>query len=696
MTVWDNSKRIKLRNEKEEEILFFVEEQAMRAMVISYEEYNELTREEYYERLNCSFPATTFDLEKLTNLPSSTVSDYMNRLRLQKKIKSRKVKWFKKEKRFYIPYHFQWPEYIFKVCGSCENWNRFTSRCTFFQELAAKGYPTDRIRLLANLPAKMLACKWFISRTTRALVTFRTIQDFADKAGDTELWFDLSERDSYYITSPKEAMVAYRCIFCKKPMINLGWGMLPNIGSALRICNYCGSFYKLRFNESEGVYGVKAAQEKYHEYSKNYQIYTGGEEPPLFKASGKYGISLKSFSEEEDLHKEMALLTSYNLYAHYTQLKFLVVNNKEEYDILKRRLGRNFSEIRIIQREEQLESIEPTRQQIGAVGLLRETEVLNIEYAMSLLWSRRNALEQITEYSDRKLLGRALEESNKKINELMRRKKQGIPLGSEEWNQKDGFVANYQWGVLKGIFEENKFDFPNRRKARHTERDPIRPYEIHFSFSKGNTVANAFFGKINTVFIKKCIEHQFPWEGLPGFCHRKTTGGRYGFLLDNEEGFKQAIIPAMVIAVVEEKITPDMIFSQRLRKRIPQYYLLPESEGNEVLGKECQRVIKGNILTWMNGKEQMCSLDKAMDYQVLSLKQFLSDVIWKEEMLISNEKKQYNAWTVGGKNRWTELSWKEQQRIRKAMLQVVQQAKEYFRPFQFKIEEQKQEFDFEL
>ncbi|MHA1516720.1 MAG: hypothetical protein ACTSPF_14410, partial [Candidatus Heimdallarchaeaceae archaeon] len=671
MIVGNNRKRIKLQGEVEEEILFFVEEQAKQAMIIAYEEYTELTREQYSKRLNCSFPATTFDLEELTNLPSSTLSDYMNRLRLQKKIKSRKAKWFKREKRFYIPYHFQWPEYIFKTCGSCENWNRFTSRCTFFQELTAKGYPTDRIRLLAKLPAKMLACKWFISRTKRALLTFRTIQDFADKAGDTELWFDSSERDSYYITSPKAAMVAYRCIFCYKPMINLGWGMIPNIGSALLICDYCGSFYKLWFNKSEGVYGVKAAQEKYHEYSKNYQIYTGGEEPPLYKESGKYGISLGSFSEEEDLHKEMALLTTYNLYAHYNQLDFLVVNNKEEYDILKRRLGRDFPQLMIIQREEQLESIEPTRQQIGAVGLLRETEVMNIDYALSLLRSRRNALEQITEYSNKKLLSRALEESNKRIHELLRRKKQGILLGSKEWNQIDGFVANPQWEVLKRIFEENKFDFPNRRKARHTERDPIRPYGKFFSFSKGNTAVNALFGKIDTIFIKKCIEHQFPWEGLPGICHGKTTGGRYGFLLDNEEGFKQATIPAMVTAVVEEKITPDMIISQRLRKRIPQYYLVPESEGDEVLDKECQRVLKGSSLTWMNGKEQKCSLDKAMEYQVLSLKQLLSDVIWKEEMLISNKKKQYNAWCVGGRNRWTELPWKEQQRIRKAIQQVV-------------------------
>ncbi|MHA1552747.1 MAG: hypothetical protein ACTSQC_12505, partial [Candidatus Heimdallarchaeaceae archaeon] len=63
---------------------------------------------------------------------------------------------------------------------------------------------------------------------------------------------------------------------------------------------------------------------------------------------------------------------------------------------------------------------------------------------------------------------------------------------------------------------------------------------------------------------------------------------------------------------------------------------------------------------------------------------------------ISNKKKQYNAWCVGGRNRWTELPWKEQQRIRKAIQQVVQQAKEYFQPFQYKVEEQKQEFDFKL
>lgn len=44
MIVGNKRKRIKLQGEEEEEILFFVEEQAKRAMIISYEEYTELTQ----------------------------------------------------------------------------------------------------------------------------------------------------------------------------------------------------------------------------------------------------------------------------------------------------------------------------------------------------------------------------------------------------------------------------------------------------------------------------------------------------------------------------------------------------------------------------------------------------------------------------------------------------------------------------
>ena len=338
-------------------------------------------------------------------------------------------------------------------------------------------------------------------------------------------------------------------------MPDFGWGMLPNVSSSLLACDYCGTFYKLWFNSKEQVYEVKVAEEQYHEYLKNYQIYSGGQKPPPFASKKEYGISVRELSEEQ-LITNISMLAVENIHAHFCQLEFLVVSSEEERQLLHETIGIDYPQIRIIVREKALESVEPTKQQRGAVGLLRETEELNLDYALALLKSRRTCLEQLVEFSERKTSEKAQEEISAALNKLLERKRKGKTLPSEEWNRTDGLIAKRQWEVVKRVFVKHQFGFPNRRKARHTERDPIRPYGQYFSFSEGNTIVNAAFGKIDRAYIKTCIEQQFPWEGLAGICHAKTTGGIYGFLLDNEECFKQTTLPILVKAVAEETITP--------------------------------------------------------------------------------------------------------------------------------------------
>ena len=91
-------------------------------------------------RVNTNFPATTTEIAIAFGMPISTTHDILKRLRRSKKIKTRIFMWYKRKKQFHIPYEMNWPDYMFRTCGKCENWSRFTHSCTFFRELNENGY----------------------------------------------------------------------------------------------------------------------------------------------------------------------------------------------------------------------------------------------------------------------------------------------------------------------------------------------------------------------------------------------------------------------------------------------------------------------------------------------------------------------------------------------------------------------------
>ncbi len=676
----------------EQNILEFIKVRALQALPIAFPVGSNTDLEQYSSRVNSAFPATTIEIAVKAELAIGTVSDILQKLRRSKKIKVRNFKWFTKEKKFYIPYDMTWPDYMEKTCNICENWNRFTRSCTFYQELATDGYRVDKERLKKKIPPELTACKWYMERITRALQTFSSLQNFAEETCDLEVWWQKEKQDEHYLFVPKVPMQAYKCHFCKKPIPQLGWGSLPLIGSAIVSCNYCGSFYKLIMDKKLEEYTVIASEEKYHEYAKRYYIFTGRELPKPNYTSSEYGFSIYEFNEETDLHDEIETFTNKNIFAFYNQLKFLVVRKKEYQSILQQRLGEEHPQIRIMFAEEPPKSVEPTKQQKGAVGLLREYGPANYDYSIDLLWSKMTTLEEIEELVNKRKLMKAQEEIIKPIFELQRLEKKGQKLTSERWNILDGLAAKAMWEVIKPVVESHGFGMPNRSRARHVENDRLRPYGLYPSYSRGNTIFNGALRKITNVFIEKCNKYQFPWEGLEGICHKKTSGGIYGFLLDNSEGIKQTAIPTTLKTIAEGRITPEMVKTVRMRKRMEIAYIKQDSQANHELDKDTEKLTKMKVVAVIHGEEKKTTLSKAIEYQVQSLKKLLEDIVWLDDTTIIIDGTKYTPWAVAAENRWDEVTEKQRLKMGCSLKKIIEQAKSYFTPFRFQLEFSRERF----
>jgi len=686
----------KSSNSLERGILDFIRMKAFEAHPLILVEDKKLLLEINRSWVNTAFPATTNDIAHTFNLPESTAFDLLERFRRSKKIKSRKFRSFKGAKsKLYIPYETSWPEYLFATCGSCENWNRFTRGCTFFRELASKGYAVDKARLNHSITAKLLACKWWLQRTSRALKTYPSLQAYIDEIADLDLWWQFSERDKNYLFSPKNTLPAFRCFKCHAPLPAFGWGYSPLIGNGIVSCQFCGSFNRLIYDEKSDQFTVVVSEEKLDEYYQRYYLYTGGDEPAANYSSSRYGLSLVDFDTDGGLYDELEALTNKNVFAYYNTLKYLVVRSQEEYDLLKQRLEKDYSQIEIILASEPRKSVQPTNQQIGAVRLLRFEGSLTYPFSIELLWSRYNVLKELEEFvNSRWLMGRQ-EKLLQLLLDVQRLEKTGKQLTVDKWNTTDGRGAKIVWEVIKKIVERYGFELPNRAYARHVEDEHIRPHGVYPSYTDANTIFNANFMKITNVYHEKCNKYDFPWEGLEGFCHKKTSGGVYGFTLDTVEGNKTAIIPTTARAIAEERLVPEMVSSAIMRKRIPIYYLEYGSAANKLLTTECQKFIKEKVVLEVQGVERKVSLEKATEYQVMSSKRLLEDVAWMDEVTISKKGRKIAPWLLAAEERLHELTVEEQARLKKAIKEVLEQAS-YFKPFRYQREFSEKDFNWKL
>ncbi len=668
------------KNQLENIILTYITQRAILASSTKEEDNKHFF---YQNGSSILFPATTFDIANFVDLPVSTASDLLERMRRSKKIRTRLFQWFSRKIKLHIPYEMTWPEYLFYACKDCENWNRFTRECTFLQELYSKGFQLDILRVKKKITPKLTACKWLIKRNSRALHTFPTLQDFAEKVADISLWWNEEERDSHYLFLPIIPFQTYRCCFCNKPLPKFGWVCLPLVGSSIMTCDYCSSFFKLFYDKKSEAYGVIASEEKFHEYKRNYKIITGDDPEPNYFYE-KYGLSLYDFDLEEELIIDIDTLSTANIFGFLCQIKFLAVRDKDLYYDLNEQLKVKHPHIDILLVDEPLVSIQPTKHQIGAAGTLRHTSVASYDYAFRLLWSRRYSLDELGDFASKRMIRESLETITKQILILQRKLRSKEQLTSVEWNRLDAKAAKEMWQIIKPIMEEHKFEMPNRFRSRHLEEVHLKPYGLYTSYSSGNTIVNGAFKKISDKYNEKCSELDFPWDGLEGICHKKTTGGVYGFSLDNQECFKTATIATTIESIVDERITPDMLLSTRLRKHMPIYFLKANLPAYEELTRNCDSILKKRILHENNGSEQETTIEKAMEHLIKNLKKLLNDVTWKDEVTVTVNGTKYCAWAVVANNMWKELSHKQKQRIINATRETYEQAKSYFQPFMYK------------
>jgi len=671
-------------NTLEERMLAFIRRKSEEAHPLVIVENKRQLQELNSDWINTAFPATTLEIALEVDLPTSTTSDILERLRRRKKIKRRTFSSFRgKEINLYIPYDVCWPDYLFRTCGQCENWNRFTHSCTFFQELAANGYQVDEQRLKNKIISDLMACKWYILRIARALKTFNSLQEFAEEIVDLDLWDQHEERDDFYLFNPKTHLPAYRCYECRKPMTTFGWGYFPLVGSAISACDHCGSLYKLIYDDKTDQYTVICSREKFHEYIQRYDLYTRGDKPSPNYSSARYGLSLAEINVEHDLIDDLEVLVNKNLYAYYNTLTFLVAHSQEEFDQLRERLQKDYPLIEVLLAPEPYKSVQPTKQQIGAVKLLQFEGSLTIPYSLDLFWSRLQVVEDLEEYVTSREVMTRQEKILQTIMKVQQMEKSGQQLTSDQWNTLDGEAANLEWELVKKIVESYGFQLPNRRYARHLEEDKLRPHGLHMSYSDANTIFNGTFGKISNVYHQKCNEQLFPWEGLPGICHKKTSKGVYAFTLDNVEGLRQAAIPKTIRTIAEEKIVPDMVSMVRLRKHIPIYFLEYGSEANKILAKDCRELLKQKNILTVNGQEREGTLEQNIEQLIAGLKELLDECAWMDELVISKQGTKIAPWRLAAEDRLHELSSSEQAGLKSAIRGVLNEAKHYFRPLRY-------------
>lgn len=675
-------------------MLAFIRRKSEEAHPLILVEKKRLLLELNKDWINTTFPATTLEIALEVDLPDSTASDMLERMRRKKKIKRRTFCSFRGKKIYlYIPYDTLWPEYLFSTCGLCENWNRFTYACTFFQELAEKGYQVDIQRLKNKIISNLMACKWWIQRIPRALKTFTSLQEFSDEISDLDLWDQHEERNNSFLFSPNVHLPAYRCYECGRPMDTFGWGFFPLVGSAISACDHCSSLYKLIYDDKINQYTVICSREKFHEYAQRYYLYTRGDKPSPNYSSARYGLSLAEIDVQHDLSDDLEVLQNKNLFAYYNVLTFLVTHTQQEYEQLRERLQKDYPLIEVLLAPEPFRSVQPTKQQIGAVKLLQFEGSLRIPYSLDLFWSRLQVLEDLEEYVTSREVMTKQEKIIQSIMKVQQLEKTGQQLTVEQWNTLDGDAANLEWLLVKKIVEGYGFQLPNRPYARHLEDDELRPHGLYMSYSTANTIFNGSFGKISTVYHQKCNEQLFPWEGLPGICHKKTSKGVYAFTLDNVEGLRQAAIPKTIRTIAEGKIVPEMIRMERLRKHIPVYFLEHGSEANKILSNDCRELLKQKNVLTVNGQEREITLERNIDQLVVGLKELLDDCAWMDELVISRQGLKIAPWRLALEDRLHELSSKEQTGLKDAIRGVLAEAKSFFQPFRYQTSYSEKLFD---
>lgn len=298
-----------------------------------------------------------------------------------------------------------------------------------------------------------------------------------------------------------------------------------------------------------------------------------------------------------------------------------------------------------------------------------------------------SAIEELEEFVGKKLVIEKREKLLELLQQLQQLEKSKQELSVDQWNQLDGRGAKELWELVKLVLKQHGWDLCNRSIARHIEDEDIRPQGLYLSYTDANTIINGALRKIVTLYHEKCNKYDFCWKGLEGFCHKKTSRGVSGFTLDNSEGIKLPAITQTVRTIADGRLTPDMVSFVRLRKSIPIYYISERSKANAVLTEDNQTLRQKIIPTFWQGREEKVTLGKAVDYQVVSIIRLLEDTYWIDELVLNHRGKTIQPWLLAVEGRLGELTIAQQLQVKESIRKILTQAKGYFKPFRYQLED---------
>ena len=623
------------------------------------------------------YPITAKEIYKQVGKTVQKVHDILRILREKNLIKSRSFKWMKGKKLFHILYSNEWPEFLFYTCGECHSKSTIKS-CVFHYELYNLENNCDLSRIDVKVSRDSPGCPWFI---TRAEPQSRLqLQDFLEKAkevkcGELLTIPDQSDPNDFLFlgneTALEQMLPQYCCLFCSYPLYSIGLGFIPLLGSSVVRCLNCESLYKLVFIEEESTWYVLYAKEQGELFRRNF-VKLAGLPSPITPYEGKrYGIVIPR-EGHYILDTVAEFLIIDNWIGKLGELDYIITRSTKDFLELRELLGKDYSQISILNGEEKLVSPPPTPQQVGMLRLLRQSQLLNKSFCKSIMESRITLLN---------LLGGLIPENSRKkaINKVNKRllKLQRIALLSvKEWNTLDMHAANAMWKPIAELVKEVGFSFPGRGLGRYVD-DPFKPHAFVYGYSAIDTIINAVFRKILLIVEKYCTKINFCWDGLPGICHKETHGGVFGFILDLIEPFRLPTLSLLCEVLHTGSLLPEEVPYIVGRRRQPIYYISYDGSLDKRLTELIDNVLKSN---W-SGKNFKLEIEKYFSQVKFGLQELI-ELSYEYELIHHGQR--FTPWAVMNYQLWNHLSEVQRKEILAFLIKTLR--KGVLQPFVFQIE----------
>ncbi|MHA1366590.1 MAG: hypothetical protein ACTSP5_09305, partial [Candidatus Heimdallarchaeota archaeon] len=342
-----------------------------------------------------------------------------------------------------------------------------------------------------------------------------------------------------------------------------------------------------------------------------------------------------------------------------------------DYEQLEEMLPSRGYDIDLILADDELKSPPPIKQHVGLLKLLRETNIVNVDFCLPMLENRIMITKQVHNIFGREneiQVRKAIKEIEKIIVEV----KQKTIITPSEWNKLEMFAGKQMWGVIKYYLEKEGIPFPGRGNNRLVF-DPSLPHRKAYAYSQIDALINGVFG-ISGVYVKEyCLDINFCWDGYPGINHGKTRGGIYGFHLDMREPEKPLSLLILLEAIRDGEINPKEVLYFRGRNREKVFFLQQDTELFDKLREITEEAQKRGI----NGKKAKHIVRE----HFRGGNQWLKDIQRRSNFYeVTHHGIDYQPWAIIKENVWDVMTKKEKNNLMNFLKKEHQQIG--FKPFQ--------------